>query len=200
MRQALAAAAQRSAGAIPTAEPFTRTIRRRVPAPPLRVGIACDVSGSMQKFTGPVASAAWILARAAAMIPAATTATVTFGEHVRPVTRPGHTPAGVAEFAALDGEHKIGEAIDALDGALDLSRPGTARLLVIVSDACFRHGDTTDAKQRITALTASGCGVVWITPPARESWPATCAHVTVLTNPAATVGAIAAAATRALTT
>ena len=65
MRQVLAADAQRAAGARPTAEPFTRTRRRRVPAPPLRVGIACDISGSMSAFTGPVASAAWILARAA---------------------------------------------------------------------------------------------------------------------------------------
>ena len=65
MREALSADAQRAAGALPTATPFTRTIRRRVPAPPLRVGIACDVSGSMSAFAGPVASAAWILARAA---------------------------------------------------------------------------------------------------------------------------------------
>ena len=65
MRGALAADAQRAAGALPTAEPFTRTTRRAVPTPPLRLGIACDVSGSMVEFAGPVASAAWILAHAA---------------------------------------------------------------------------------------------------------------------------------------
>jgi hypothetical protein len=51
-------------GALPTARPFTRIQRRRVPAPPLAVGIACDVSGSMGSYAGPVASTAWILARA----------------------------------------------------------------------------------------------------------------------------------------
>lgn len=65
MRHAMAADAQRAAGAMPTARPFTRIERRRVPAPPLSAGIACDVSGSMSGFTGPVASTAWILARVA---------------------------------------------------------------------------------------------------------------------------------------
>ena len=36
MRQAMAGSAQRAAGALPTAEPFSRTTRRRVPAPPLQ--------------------------------------------------------------------------------------------------------------------------------------------------------------------
>ena len=52
MRGALAAAAQRAAGAVPTALPFTRTTRTTVPTPPLRLGIACDVSGSMVEFAG----------------------------------------------------------------------------------------------------------------------------------------------------
>jgi hypothetical protein len=68
MRGALAADAQRAAGATPTAEPFTQTSHRHVPAPPLRVGIACDVSASMRAVAAPGASAAWILARAAAAI------------------------------------------------------------------------------------------------------------------------------------
>jgi hypothetical protein len=58
MRAALAADAQRGAGAQPTALPFTRTTRRVPPAPALRLGIACDVSGSMYEYTGPAASAA----------------------------------------------------------------------------------------------------------------------------------------------
>ena len=89
MRHAMAADAQRAAGAMPTAKPFTRVEHRRVPAPPLAVGVACDVSGSMSGFTGPVASTAWILARATASLPAARTATVTYGRDVRPVTYPG---------------------------------------------------------------------------------------------------------------
>ena len=135
MRQVMAADAQRAAGARPTAEPFTRTRSRRVPAPPLRVGIACDISGSMGAFTGPVASAAWILARAASDLPAATDR----HRHLRaaastpspiPATPPPRSPTS----GPLTVPSRLCRAIDALDGALGLSRPGAARLLVIVSD------------------------------------------------------------------
>ena len=86
--------------------------------PPLRLGVACDVSGSMTAYVGPVASAAWILAHATAhsRIPA-TTATVTFGAHVHAITHPGRLPAQVSEFNALDDDERVDTAIDALDGA-----------------------------------------------------------------------------------
>jgi hypothetical protein len=128
MRHAVAADAQRAAGAMPTAKPFTRVERRRVPAPPLAVGVACDVSGSMSGFTGPVASTAWILARATASLAAARTATVTYGRHVRPVTFPGAVPARVAEFTAAGKYEDFTTAVSALDGALGLSRPGATRI------------------------------------------------------------------------
>ena len=200
MREALAASAQRTAGARPTAEPFTRTLRRRVPAPPLRVGIACDVSGSMSAFAGPVASAAWITSRAASLITGTRTATVTFGERVRPVTRPGRAPAGVTEFTATASTEMFCQAIDALDYALDLSRPGAARLLVIVSDGCYTPGERRDGQQRITRLASYGCGILWLTPGSFWSDPMKHARAVVLDDPAATTAAIARAATRALTT
>lgn len=199
MRGALAADAQRAAGAMPTAEPFTRTTRRTVPTPPLRIGIACDVSGSMRSFARPVASAAWILANAAhhATVPG-TTATVIFGNHVRPITAPGTTPAHVTEFDADDDWEDVGRAIDALDGALDLSRPGAARLLVIVSDGEFRTDPLRDGQLRIDRLRAAGCGVLWLAPDAFWSKPLDGATVLTLTDPTTTAQAIGRAATAAL--
>ncbi len=199
MRDAMAADAQRAAGTTVTAEPFTQTTRRRVPTPPLRLGVACDVSGSMSSVAGPVASAAWILARAAGHIPDAKTATVLFGAAVEPVTHPGATPARVQEFHAVDSIERAARAIDALDGALDLSRPGAARLLVIVSDSYFTPDEQHAARDRATRLTSTGCGVLWLTPAAA---PIDIPRVTTvrLTDPAATAATIAAAATRALTT
>ncbi|TDC74378.1 VWA domain-containing protein [Actinomadura sp. 7K507] len=163
MRDALAADAQRAAGAVPTAEPFTRTVHRHVPAPPLRVGIACDVSASMRPLAAPVASAAWILGRATGHVPDARAATVIFGATVRPVTRPGRTATRVHEFSAADNRHAFAEAVDALDAALDLSRPGGARLLIVVSDGIFHDAERTDGQQRITRLARSGCAVLWLT-------------------------------------
>ena len=202
MGKALASRAQRAAGAVPTAEPFTRTRSRRVPAPPLRVGIACDISGSMGAFAGPVASAAWILARAAGHLPSALTASVLFGKGVYALTRPGDKrPAQVTDFTATSSTESACRAIDALDGALGLSSPGTARLLVIVSDAMFvAPGEPAGVQQRITRLHRAGCGVIILTP---RGYAAICTYtdcqVTEAASPADAIDAIARAATRALT-
>ncbi|WP_205856366.1 VWA domain-containing protein, partial [Phytoactinopolyspora endophytica] len=178
--------AQRAAGAIPTAEPFTRTTRTAMPAPPLRLGIACDVSGSMHPFTAHVASAAWILAHAAhhTHVPA-DTATVIFGHHVHPVVHPGKAPATVTEFAARDNFEAIDDAIDALDGALGLSRPEAARLLVIVSDGRYRAEPRKQGQRRIDRLRATRCAVLWLTPDTPSSDPLDGTTVHVMTDPAA---------------
>ena len=200
MRGALAADAQRAAGAVPTAEPFSRTVRRSVPTPPLRLGIACDVSGSMAAVTGPVASAAWILARAAHLTPmTTTTATVIFGTWVRAITRPGIVPARVTEFTAGDGYEDVTTAIDALDHSLGLSRPGAARLLVIVSDGAFHPDQTTTGQARTDRLLAAGCAVLWLD---AYGWcrPFRGATVHRLTDPTTTAQAIGRAATAALRT
>ncbi|MGW5643666.1 VWA domain-containing protein [Saccharopolyspora sp. NPDC003762] len=194
MRGALAADAQRAAGALPTAEPFTRTTRRIAPSPPLRLGIACDVSGSMRAFAGPVASAAWILAHAAhhAQIPASA-ATVIFGNRVRAITHPDAAPTHVTEFGANDNYEDIPHAIDALDGALDLYRPGAARLLVIVSDGQFRHDPRREGQCRVDRLRANGCGVLWLAP----SSPGVNPLHGVTVHPLTAIGQAATAALRA---
>jgi hypothetical protein len=199
MREALAADAQRAAGAVPTARPFIQTVRRHVPQPPLRLGIACDVSGSMWLLAAPVASAAWILARAASHVPGAASATVIFGSRVRPVTYPGQAPAKVHEFDAADGTEQFCDAVDALDGALDLSRPGSgARLLVIVSDGQFRVGQRRDGQHRVTRLVQSGCAVLWLALGRDRCDPMKGAHKVALTDPADAVDAIGRAATHTL--
>jgi VWA domain containing CoxE-like protein len=201
MRGALAADAQRAAGAFPTAEPFTRVTRRVVPTPPLRVGIACDVSGSMRAFAAPLASAAWILAHAANHTPVpATSATVIFGHHVRPITTPGVAPSEVTEFEANDDYEAIDTAIDALDGVLDLTHPGAARLLVIVSDGQFQHTPRRAAQTRVDRLRAAGCAVLWLAPYRGGNVPLDRTTVHLLEEPATTADTIGRAATRALRT
>ncbi|WP_329521839.1 hypothetical protein [Spirillospora sp. NBC_01491] len=197
MRGALAADAQRAAGVTPTAEPFTRSTRRHVPAPPLRIGIACDVSGSMRRLADPVASAAWIISRAASHVPDAVSATVIFGAKVRAVTRPGQTPAQVSMFSASDSTEDFVEAVDALDSALDLTRPGAARLLVVVSDGRFKPPQLVTGQKRVDRLSAAGCSVLWLALSDRAD-AMDGAHLVALTDPAAAADAIGAAATRAL--
>ncbi|MFE2722762.1 hypothetical protein [Kitasatospora sp. NPDC059327] len=165
MRAALARDAQRASGSVPTAEPFTHTRRSSTATPPLRVGIAVDVSGSMSAACGPVSSAAWIVARAAAMTgPDSRTATVAYDTHLTALTRPTHrAPAQVTTFRANGRSHNLGDALDALDHGLDLSRPGAGRLLVIVTDAQYTPDETADAVTRIQRLSAAGCAVLQLT-------------------------------------
>ncbi|PWW53089.1 VWA domain-containing protein [Actinokineospora spheciospongiae] len=198
MRGVRAAEAQRAAGAVVTAQPFTRTTRTPVTAPPLRVGVACDVSGSMRWACEHVASAAWILADAArhTRVPAQT-ASVIFGHHVRPLTHPGKPPAEVTEFDSNDNYEDIPTALDALDGALGLSRPGAARLLVIVSDGGYRHQPHLDGQRKLDRLRACGCAVLWLTTSAYDT-PLTGATVHMLADPTTTARAIGHAATAAL--
>jgi hypothetical protein len=197
MRDVVAAEAQRAAGKIPSAEPFTRTLRRHVPTPPLRLGIACDISGSMEAWAKPISSAAWILARAAAHVPDACSATVAFGAHVHPVTYPRAFPAKVREFAALDNYERFCEAVDALDGALDLSWPGSIRLLVIVSDGKFRPTQLRDGPVRIARLVKAGCAVLWLAVNDRTE-AMNGAHAIAIAEPSGAADAIGQAAIRAL--
>ena len=134
--------------------------------------------------------------------PGAQTATVTYGDAVAPVTRPGRAPAHVTEFTAPDSTEKFCKAIDALDGALALalSHPGAARLLVIISDGAYTTDERASGKQRLARLARTGCGVLWLAPDTRWSDPMAGAQTVTITDPAATAETIAKAATRALQT
>ncbi|MFD7645142.1 hypothetical protein ACFV4P_31320 [Kitasatospora sp. NPDC059795] len=199
MRQALARDAQRAAGSTPTAEPFTHTRRRNSPTPPLRVGIAVDVSSSMSAACKPVASAAWIVARAAALTdPDSRTATIAYDMNLTALTRPTHrAPDRVTTFQANGGSHNLGHAIDALDHGLELSRPGTGRLLVIVTDARYTNDETANAITRIKRLTTAGCAVLQLTltEGSRHLPGTTLLH---LPRPSSAPAAIAKAATDAI--
>ncbi|MCC3654021.1 VWA domain-containing protein [Streptomyces sp. S07_1.15] len=198
MRQALARDAQRAAGAVPTATPWTRTVHRSGPTPPLRVGIAVDVSGSMDIAAAPIASAAWIVAKAVSLTdPDSRSATVAYDRSVTAITAPGRTPRAVTRFAAEGMGHSLAEATDALTAGVDLTQPGAGRLLVIASDGYYTTGEAARAAERLTALRAAGCAVLWLAfdPDPR---PLPGATVLELTHPAQAATAIGKAATAAL--
>jgi hypothetical protein len=132
--------------------------------------------------------------RATASLPAARTATVTYGRQVRPVTYPGAVPARVAEFTATDRYEDFTTAIAALDGALGLAAPGCTRILVIVSDGRYKGTQHADGQKLITRLTASGCLVIWIAPGDTAN-TMTGTRVVILADPAATSQAVARAVT-----
>ena len=158
--------------------------------------IAVDVSGSMSAACEPVASAAWIVARAAALTDLETrTATITYDMNLTALTRPTHrAPDRVTTFNANGGNHNLGDAIDALDQGLNLSRPGTGHLIVIVTDARYTGDETAQAVTRINRLIAAGCAVLRVTRSANSLHPpgTTPLH---LPRPSSAPAAIAKAAT-----
>lgn len=199
MRGAMVREAQRAAGAIPTAKPFTQTIRRTVEHPPLRVGIAIDTSGSMSCAEQPLSSAAWVLSTAvAAADPASTTATVGYGNaRLKTFTRPGKAPAGAPVIRARGGDERFCEAVDALDAALGLTRPGAARLLVVVSDGQYYSDERRGGAARIKRLTATGCAVLWLTLTGRSDVLGNATEL-VISDPATAGAEIGRAAVKAL--
>ena len=161
-RDALLAHAQRELGIPVTARPYRAQRRRRVEQPPLAIGIAIDVSGSMHWAQAPMASTAWIIARAATQNHGRAAA-VAFGNHVTPVMTPGAAPRDVPILAARDGEESFTLAIRALDGALGLSTGHGARLLIVVSDGVLVvPGEDITGQQAITRLAQAGVGILWL--------------------------------------
>jgi hypothetical protein len=201
MRSVLARDAQKAAGATPTATPWQRTIRKTIPSPPLRVGIAVDVSGSMRAFAGPSSSTAWILAQATrgAGLDALSATAAFGGTIVTSITQPGRAPAHVTELSADAVGHPVADAIDLLDHSLSLARPGAARLLVIVSDGRFRPDERTSAQARIDHLRGAGCALLWIATPQQNPQPLTGAELAIVSDPATVGAVIGNAAVKALT-
>ena len=115
------------------------------------------------------------------------------------ITAPGRTPAQVPRFHANGFGHNLAEALDAVDAALGLSRPGAGRLVVIASDGAYAADEHTAATTRITALKASGCAALWL---AFEPDPTPCPGTTLLhlTDPAQAAAQISTPAQAALAT
>jgi hypothetical protein len=196
-RQAMTAAAQRAAGAVPTAQPWQRTARQPVPDPELTVAVLVDVSGSMSDFAAPMSSAAWILAQATSRA-GGTAATIAFGQAVTIITAPGHRPGQVREILAEDGTEVFDEAVAVADQLLHLTTPGAARLVVIVSDGQFYANGFAAAQATINRLLTAGCGVLCLTPESDYIHTYTGPTTIPVPNPADCITLIGRAAARAL--
>lgn len=158
-------AAKRSLGQpVLGSRPFKRTARKVTTTPPMVVGFATDVSGSMSWSSTAVGEACWILARGAAHS-GARVAALTFGERVDATYLPGEVPQEVIVRMATDGTESADRAMAAIDGALGLSdtdpraRNG-ARLLVVVSDTHYTWTESAKFASHIARITLAGTHVL----------------------------------------
>jgi hypothetical protein len=152
--------AERSQGMISTAQPWRATKRKRVPNPPITVGIACDISGSMSSATAAVASAAWVIAHAVHRNEG-DSATVAYGEKVHAVVKPGESPDKVRDFAANGGMENWTGAMRAMNGSLFRGATGV-KLAVFISDGHYIGKQHEDGNKMVAKLMRDGVKVLWI--------------------------------------
>lgn len=160
-RAAMLGTAQRSMGMPATAKPFKRTTVAVVPEPPVTLGFLSDASGSMDQVSGVVASCMWAFAHAVTYVQGRS-ASVVFGNRVRPVVRPGAPPTKVTTLLNNSGSHDIKGGIEALDGILNLSMGRGVRMLVVVSDGHFEAHQLAAAEKKVGRLVRRGVIVLWV--------------------------------------
>lgn len=196
MRGALAGAAQRAAGAPVTAKPWKRTVRKRTPDPAARIGIALDVSASMDTFFAPATAAAWMLARAAKRT-GGNAAAATFGERARTLIPPGKVPAGIPQPGLEFSTDHLNVVIDALDTALGLGTPDQhARLLFMITDGGLTGSQLRPVADQCERLVQAGCAVIQIGP--EHSWGLEACRTVEVADPVASLTLITQTATTAL--
>ncbi|MDG4755765.1 VWA domain-containing protein [Micromonospora sp. WMMD718] len=206
-RQAITAEAQIAAGQLPTAAPWQQRAQLPPEKPRLHLAVLVDLSGSMDRYTDAMSSAAWIFANAARRADATTT-TIGFGDRTTVLVPPRTRPTQVLTMRTGLATATFPEAVKVADQLLDLRHGRTLRMLAVVSDGYL--DDIPAGQQLVTTLHQAGCAVLWLHPadPLADSeltgtdqmWRHTFTHTTTLTvaDPVEAVAAIADAAVAAL--
>ena len=160
-------AAFKSKGIMTQVEPWRRTKRTHTDDPTLTVGVMVDISGSMSSAMEPMAVTAWVMSEAVRRVQGRA-AMVYYGTGVFPTLKPGQHLSEVTVYSAPDGTERFEKAFKALDGSLNLLNGVGARLLVIVSDLCYTHEETKNARRWLDECERLGVGVMVVSPLASE--------------------------------
>jgi hypothetical protein len=195
--------ALKARGLQPQAQAWRRNVRKSTDEPTLTVGVMVDISGSMSEAMNPMATTAWVMSEAVRRVQGRT-AMVYYGADVFPTLKAGQHLTDVTVYTAPDGTEKFNRAFKAIDGELSLLNGNGARLLVVVSDACYTPDETRHAKQWLAECQQNGVAVVWIPfdngRNAQDLVRGTSAEVLAgVLNPTATADAIGRACAKALT-
>ena len=144
----------------PTATPWIAVRRRMIDSPILTVGIAIDISDSMEDAAEPAAVSAWLLERAARPRGGQCAAALWNGSAALLPAGDGkniHIPETCGTSDALPA------ALMALDAQLHLTTSDGARMVAIVTDGALPNVE--DVNRQIRRLTDTGVTVLWITVP-----------------------------------
>ena len=162
VREAMRLTQQASANQRLTAKPFIHTTVDRTKTADLKVGIMCDISGSMSNAQEPLAVARWMLADAVHAV-GGEVATVLFGDEAHGVQRGKQRQQTVEVFSATGGWENYIPAFGMIDSELDLIDGDGARLLVIITDGRFNdRGAVRYAEETMDMARKAGVAVVWL--------------------------------------
>jgi hypothetical protein len=161
-RQAVLATHQRQQRVTQTAKPFTTQKRAKTVHTQMRVGIACDISGSMRSAEEPLAVARWVLADALHQVNGEV-ATVLFGNDAHGVQAPRERQTDIEVYPANGGSEDYIGGFSMLDAALDLIDGDGARLLVLITDGHFVRDDACRyAEVTMDMCKRAGVAVIWL--------------------------------------
>lgn len=162
MRQAQLASAQRQMRVEQTAKPFNAFKRAQTIHTQMRVGIGCDISGSMSAAQEPLAVARWVLADALHQVNGEV-ATVLFGNTAHGVQAPRERQRDIEVFQANGSSEDYIGGFSMLDSALDLIDGDGARLLVMITDQHFVRQDAAEyAEVTMDMCRKAGVAVIWL--------------------------------------
>lgn len=157
---------------------FRRTRRDVRPAPPVRIAILVDVSGSMDSMQRPSAELSWALAEAALDLRnfagrgrQVESCLVHWGSAVQVVQRPGDLLPGVLNRPCNEGTDVLPEAMDAVEkmmpGFFDSTGRPENRLMVNFTDWYVSTRGSRLATDRLVPAIESGLRVLSVVP---ERW------------------------------
>ncbi|GBF17467.1 VWA domain containing CoxE-like protein [Rhodococcus sp. Br-6] len=143
---------------VPTATPWESRRRRTIDNAKLTVGVALDISGSMDPYAAPTATAAWSLARAARDL-GGRAATVTWN-HAAALLPVKEGSGAVPVPRICGGSTGLPAALRTLERELHLVRPGAARLVAVVTDGELPNAD--EVRDEVERLVRAGVRVLWL--------------------------------------
>ena len=162
VREAARGVAQRQANVPQSTKPFVAIKRAKTEHTQIRVGIACDISGSMRVAEEPLAVARWVLADALHQVNGEV-ATVLFGNDAHGVQAPRERLTDIEAFDHNGGSEDYVGGFSMLDSALDLIDGRGARLLVIITDGHFVRQDAVEyAEVTMDMCKRAGVAVIWM--------------------------------------
>lgn len=180
VREAKRGMAQRQARVEVTAKPFKAVQRAKTVHTQLRVGIGCDISGSMRPAEEPLAVARWVLADALHQVNGEV-ATVLFGNDAHGVQAPRQRVTDIEVFQHNGGAENYVAGFSMLDAALDLIDGDGARLLVLFTDGHFVLSEAIRyAEVTMDMCKRAGVAVVWVDVTGYFARPDTYGHGTLV--------------------